>query len=1134
MSEHDGMLDFASDDTLAGFRLRRLELYNWGTFHNRIWVLPLEGRNALLTGEIGSGKSTIVDAINTLLVPPARVAFNRAAGADRRERDLRSYVLGYHRSERTTEGSSARPVALRDKRSYSVILAVFANEGFQQTVTLAQVLWQKDGHGQPDRFYVVSDSDLSIKEAFTSFGSDIGALRKRLRTLPHTEPVFDSYTKYGAAFRRRFGLKSDQALMLFHQTVSMKSVGNLTDFVREHMLEPFDVAPRIEALLAHFDDLRRAHEAILRARDQIRRLGELESQLTEYEATVAHETHYRFCREGLRAYFAHRRAALLEERIARLDGEREKLLLRRQELDAQTREQSVDRDRIKQAIAENGGDRLERLRSELSDLEDEKSRRVERYREYRALAGDFELPEPETVECFVENRSHIVELLDARTRSIDEAQNTMTEHGVELRSLQQDHKTVSAELESLRSRRTNIDSAQIAIRARMCRETGIGERELPFAGELLRVKEGEESWEGAIERVLHNFGLSLLVASEHYEVVSDYVDRANLRGRLVYYRVRIEEERRYEVVPEEDALATKVEVKPDTPLGLWLGDQLTRRFDLVCCETMEHFRRAKKALTRAGQIKGGGARHEKDDRYALDDRGRYVLGWNNIDKIRVIETRRRGIEEAIAKVAGGYSDCQATIKAAQDGQQKLYRLQAVSEFSQINWRPIASRIESVAEEIAEVEASSNLLKTLGVQLTEVEQRIEKTRAARDRTNEALATNDERRKNDNRRLDEDRAVADSFPHNPAELAKAIEPHWEEALSSAKLSIENAEARQQDLREWLQGRIDAEAKRRQRLEQSIVLKMQDLRRDYPTETQEMDSTVEAGGEYLEWLMRLRADDLPRFEERFKTLLNENTIREIANFQAQLYKESQIIGERVDAINRSLNSIEYEPGRYIRLEALPVPDQEIRSFQHELRDCTEGTIGGAADERYSEEKFSQVKSILDRFRGRDGTAELDRRWTEKVTDVRSWYVFAASVRWREDDTEYEHYTDSSGKSGGQKEKLAYTVLAASLAYQFGLEWGEKRSRSFRFVVIDEAFGRGSDESARFGLELFRRLNLQLLIVTPLQKIHIIEPYVSTVGFVHNADGRASLLRCLTIEEFKSERERYAASGPAAEVVG
>jgi uncharacterized protein YPO0396 len=136
----------------------------------------------------------------------------------------------------------------------------------------------------------------------------------------------------------------------------------------------------------------------------------------------------------------------------------------------------------------------------------------------------------------------------------------------------------------------------------------------------------------------------------------------------------------------------------------------------------------------------------------------------------------------------------------------------------------------------------------------------------------------------------------------------------------------------------------------------------------------------------------------------------------------------------------------------------------------------------------------------------------------------VFAASERWKEDRTEHEHYSDSGGKSGGQKEKLAYTILAASLAYQFGLEWGRVRSRSFRFVVIDEAFGRGSDESTQYGLRLFDKLNLQLLIVTPLQKIHIIEPHVSCVGFVHNIEGRDSQLRNLTIEQYRDERARRA----------
>jgi hypothetical protein len=140
-------LDFVADDTLAGFRLQRLEVYNWGTFDGRVWTLQADGSNALLTGDIGSGKSTLVDAVTTLLVPSQRVAYNKAAGAGSRERTLKSYVLGYYKTERNELGSAARPVSLRDHNSYSTVLGVFYNAGYDQTVTLAQVFWVKDAQG---------------------------------------------------------------------------------------------------------------------------------------------------------------------------------------------------------------------------------------------------------------------------------------------------------------------------------------------------------------------------------------------------------------------------------------------------------------------------------------------------------------------------------------------------------------------------------------------------------------------------------------------------------------------------------------------------------------------------------------------------------------------------------------------------------------------------------------------------------------------------------------------------------------------------------------------------------------------------------------------------------------------------
>lgn len=50
-------------------------------------------------------------------------------------------------------------------------------------------------------------------------------------------------------------------------------------------------------------------------------------------------------------------------------------------------------------------------------------------------------------------------------------------------------------------------------------------------------------------------------------------------------------------------------------------------------------------------------------------------------------------------------------------------------------------------------------------------------------------------------------------------------------------------------------------------------------------------------------------------------------------------------------------------------------------------------------------------------------------------------------------------------------------------------------------------------------------MLIVTPLQKVHVIEPYVEAIGFVDNPEGNYSRLHTLTIEEFREQRARQQA---------
>ncbi|MBU2839351.1 ATP-dependent exonuclease SbcCD, C subunit-like protein [Acidithiobacillus thiooxidans] len=1109
-------LDFCADDTLSGFRLTRLEVFNWGTFDNRVWTLQLDGKNGLLTGDIGSGKSTLVDAITTLLVPANRVAYNKAAGADNKERTLRSYVLGHYKSERNEITGAAKPVSLRDQSSYSVILGVFQNAGYAQTVTLAQVFWMKDAQGQPARFFLGAEGALSITTDFAQFGSDIAQLRRNLRA--KGAELQDSFPPYAAWFRRRFGIENDQALELFHQTVSMKSVGNLTDFVRSHMLEPFAVDQRLQDLISHFDDLNQAHQAVLKTRQQVELLTPLIADCARHKAMQAEADSLRACREGLRSHFAGLKLGLIDKRLSSLTEDWDRVDAQIQKLSALHEAHGQQVDELKQAINANGGDRLEWLSSEIHKKEksrDVRKAKAARYAELTAVLG--EAPANEAADFAVQRGKYQSWREETRNSAADQ-QNTLTEYGVTMRQGKQEHAQQSLEIDSLKRRRSNIDDQQIQIRDALCAALNLNVDDMPFIGELIQVRDDERDWEGAAERLLRGFGLALLVPDVHYKAVAEWVDAAHLRGRLVYFQVRA---RKTAELPDlhRDSLVRKLTIKPDSPYYDWLERELAHRFDVACCSTQEQFRRETRAITRAGQIKDPSGRHEKDDRHRIDDRSRYVLGWSNTAKIAALEARRRQLEAQLAEIGSQIASIQKERDVLNDRLDALTRLEEFTAFDELDWASVATEIAQLVDERQRLESASDVLKQLNDNLHTLLKTQKETGEALQAAREKRAKVEQRRadaqalRQQTEALLQDTSIDDS-------LQAKLEAMRSEALGEHQLSIESCDNREQDLRKWLQDRLDAEQRRLANLAEKIIKAMVSFKEQFKLETAEIDASLEAAFEYENLLTQLNRDDLPRFVTRFKELLNVNTINEIANFNAQLARERETIKERIAHINQSLSEIDYNPGRYIVLESQPSPDTEIRDFQQELRACTEGTVTGSDDNQYSEAKFLQVKTIIDRFRGREGLSEQDRRWTSKVTDVRNWFLFAASERWREDNSEHEHYSDSGGKSGGQKEKLAYTILAASLAYQFGLEWGAVRSRSFRFVVIDEAFGRGSDESAQYGLKLFQQLNLQLLIVTPLQKIHIIEPFVSSVGFVHNEGGRSSQLRNLSIAEYRAQK--------------
>lgn len=124
--------------------------------------------------------------------------------------------------------------------------------------------------------------------------------------------------------------------------------------------------------------------------------------------------------------------------------------------------------------------------------------------------------------------------------------------------------------------------------------------------------------------------------------------------------------------------------------------------------------------------------------------------------------------------------------------------------------------------------------------------------------------------------------------------------------------------------------------------------------------------------------------------------------------------------------------------------------------------------------------------------GTQHLDsaiKHWRDAVLDVRKHVEFIGQEI-DEDGDSIETHTSGSGKSGGQRQKLALTCLAAALAYQLGSLLNGMPT--YAAVILDEAFGKEDADFTALSLSIFRNFGFQVLIATPFQKVMTIESFV------------------------------------------
>lgn len=1008
----------------TGFRLKRLELYNWGTFDRQIWMMVPDGQTAVLTGANGSGKSTVVDALLTLLVEGRQRNYNLASGAgSSRERSERTYVRGQYSRSRGDTAFEATANTLRGTDTHSVLLAVFYDAAEERIVTLAQVLWISNSD-RVEKRYFVAPCELSIEQHFPQRHVNARDLPEGVQTFGNT------FKDYIAAVRKALGLGGRvKALELFNKTVAVKDIPSLNSFVREHMLDKGDPESRVDALRAQYRELNDAYAAIQRAGRQLRILDPLLEAGTEYRRYAAMMTRYETARSLIPFYVSGKAQHLLTTAIDEVSGQRDAQQSRLQTVNSELEVLRSDLDRTNIAIAQDSvGQAKREIEGKLPLLRRETETLRRAAERYDKNARHLELPTYQDEETFHTNRKRAAQAQQQTRGQMHSLDDERANLQVVLRDANERMHELDSEIQYLRENLSNIPAGVAGIRQQICGDLKLSLGELPFVGELLKLRDGEGAWEGVLERLLHSFAQDLIVPEEQYRQVSTYVNENNLRGRLIYHRVD-PDRRQNRPIQREPLIAgvmayKKLDIKQNTPYLDWLAGQLLRRFDYVCCENMDDFNHAERAITRQGQIKHSTSRHEKDDRRALNDRRFYVLGWDNRDKLHQLVTERDDLQRHVTKLNEGIASMHQQLERHRRDLQLLEALLTVESFAEIDWRTRQGDVDRLQRELAELDRQSQQLQRLETQRARLQQQVRDKDTERDNINRKIATFDNQIAGYEHRLKEVERHRANWTDEHRRMWEEVGGVLEE-IDREPLTLDTLDRRPQELDVFIQRSL-ANFKGYQNQHAATILDvMNTFKREYPDEGVSLTADIEALPAYEAIHERLATDDLPTYEDRFKSLLDRKVASSIMQFGVQLEEQERDIERSIEELNASLAKVDYGGGSIIRLIAERSTDHEIRDFRQQLKAC----IPDAGDDSPEglQRAYTRIKELMERF-------DNDPNWMQRVIDVRRWRTFAAE-QINSGGQQVDYYSDSSGKSGGQKAKLAYTILASAIAYQYGL---------------------------------------------------------------------------------------------------
>ncbi|MEO7497745.1 MAG: ATP-binding protein [Massilia sp.] len=1081
------------------FRMTRLQVFNWGTFGG-VHDVPISERGFLIVGRSGAGKSTLLDAFSALLVPPRWIDFNAAAReADRagRDRNLVSYVRGAWAAQSDASSGEAATRYLRAATTWSAIALNYHNANGRD-VTLVQLFWLRgnsNANADVKRLFLVLERPFDVRE-IAQFGSQNFDVRKLKTALPDVF-IRDEFRPYCERFCRLLGIESEMALRLLHKTQSAKNVGDLNTFLRDFMLdkpETFEVANR---LVNEFAELNAAHQAVVTARQQVQTLAPARARHQQMATLHLQRNELDELRLGMNSYREQLRIHLLIAHLTSLRIEAEGLAGQVQHHAAVLENRVALQRNLEQQQRKAGGEQITALENEKSMLDTQRSERMRKRKQAldacNALGWEF-LGSPTGFAALGGKARAEIEDWQrdgAAHEQLLALDRTLTE-------IKRRHDGVTQEVDSLRRQPSSIPAPMLKLRAAIAAAIGIAESALPFVGELIEVRPEEAQWRGAIERVLYGFAVSILVDESNYVALSSYINETYLGAKLIYFRTGRGNEHAHARTMNVNSLITKVAVK-QSAFSSWLEGDLRVRFDYECVESLKSFRAASdRAMTREGLVKHSRARHEKNDRSNIDARNNWVLGFDNRDKLALFESDELALREQMNTLQQQIKNLRTEV-ASRAGRLLQCQTLVNLQWQEVDALPLADRIAAIDRQLASIRDGNTTLKAIDERLREQLDLVKKAEKAERDANVDWGTTKKLIDSEESQLSALRADPSIVRLTPFQRVGLDERF---ACLQYEVTLKDVDTADRAVGKSLNDDFTTLNNDIADCVKFIEAQFAVFIGNWKAEAEGIDATLASSSDLFGKLARLETDGLPAHEQRFFELLQNQSNQNLAALSTYLNDARKAILTRMELVNESLQQVPFNQsiGRTTYLQIQPKDRQlpEVRQFKQDILKALSHAWND--DPEQAEVRFVELRQLVVRLASQDTE---QRRWREAVLDVRMHVEFIGK-EYDNHGVEQEVHESGAGKSGGQRQKLATTVLAAALRYQLG--GTEDGVPSYAPVVLDEAFDKADNEFTALAMNIFANFGFQMIVATPLKSVMTLEPFIGGACFVDIRDRRNS----------------------------